>query len=149
MPMARPPECAAGNWYGQKHSSNGNNQWRLDAPARNLAAIPVTARATVICGRAEDLTPKPGDVVYLDPPYPGTTGYSGITTPTWTEIAELAMRWADAGALVAVSSHGAMTLEAHVMDWRGAHGRNFGGTAEYLSIFRPTPSRSVTRQGRR
>lgn len=136
VPMPRPPLCARGNWSQQKHSKNGKNNWRLDAPARNLAALPESARAEVVCGLAEDLAPIPGAVAYLDPPYPGTKGYSGTKTPDYTEIARLAMRWADAGARVGVSCSVALSLEARALEYRAERGRNLGGTREYLSMFR-------------
>lgn len=43
----------------------------------------------------------PGTVVYIDPPYVGTTGY-GHDLPR-EEVVAMARRWADAGALVCIS----------------------------------------------
>lgn len=121
-----------GDWNRNRQTGGS---WRLDAPARNILALPPIARAEVIHGRAEDLDPIPGAVAYLDPPYPGTTGYSGTKTPDYTEIARLAMRWADTGARVGVSCSVALSLEARALEYRAERGRNLGGTAEYLSIF--------------
>jgi len=53
---------------------------------------------------AREITPPtlpPGCVVYMDPPYRGTTGY-GNDLPR-EDVVELARRWADAGAAVYIS----------------------------------------------
>lgn len=74
--------------------------------ARRVAAVPFAAQAAVAMRcRAEDL-PIPealpdGSVVYLDPPYAGTTGYGASMSREG--VLELARAWALTGATVAIS----------------------------------------------
>lgn len=51
---------------------------------------------------AQDIEPIPGAVVYLDPPYAGTTGY-GPDDLTREQVLALAARWRAAGCRVAIS----------------------------------------------
>lgn len=67
-----------------------------------LEEVPDGLRA--LHGRAEALevpTDASGVVVYVDPPYVGTCGYSEDLARD--AVLEVALRWAEAGALVAVS----------------------------------------------
>ena len=69
---------------------------RLDAlPDQPPTAIAADARAVDPARLPE------GSVVYIDPPYVGTTGYTHDLGRA--EVVTLARRWADAGALVVVS----------------------------------------------
>lgn len=78
--------------------------------------------------------------VYLDPPYVGATGY-GWDMPR-AEVLELARRWADAGAVVAVSEAEPLALEG----WHHLELTREGGKPEWLTISRP-PARLPERQG--
>lgn len=84
--------------------------------------------------------PWPGPLfAYLDPPYVGATGY-GWDMPR-AEVLALARRWADAGAVVAVS-------EAKPLDLPGWHHLELtreGGKPEWLTLSR-APARVPTRQ---
>lgn len=84
-------------------------------------------------GRVRDLW------IYLDPPYVGATGY-GWDMPR-AEVLGLARRWADAGAVVAVS-------EAEPLDLPGWHQLELtreGGKPEWLTLSR-APARRPERQ---
>lgn len=85
--------------------------------------------------------PWPGPLfVYLDPPYVGATGY-GWDMPR-AEVLALAQRWAEAGAVVAVS-------EAEPLPFAGWHHLDLtreGGKPEWLTLSR-APARLPARQG--
>lgn len=81
-----------------------------------------------------------GAFVYLDPPYLGATGYGWDLERGL--VLELAIRWRDAGAVVAVS-------EAVPLDLPGWHHVDLtreGGKPEHLTLSRP-PARLPQRQG--
>jgi hypothetical protein len=131
--MQAPPLCGRGCWLRRTHKANGNNEWALEAPARPVLALPATARATVIHGRAEDIAPHAGAVVYMDPPYDGTSGYS-TGTAGYANAQRLAERWAAAGSVAAVSSPLPLRLDAQAVPKEGK-GRTHGDKAEFLSVW--------------
>lgn len=78
-------------------------RWTHEQPAPLFEALPVI-EATIVdnAGLIEpgpDL--PPGTVAYMDPPYVNTTGY-GHDLPR-ADVVALARRWAEAGAMVAIS----------------------------------------------
>jgi hypothetical protein len=92
-----------GTWSGG-HSTGMQSPPSVAARAEGLhrLAWPPTA---ILHGHAEDLEPSgglsPEDVIYLDPPYLGRTGYAADCPRE--RVVELAHRWAEAGATVLVS----------------------------------------------
>ena len=71
--------------------------------ARNLDTL-APLPASVLCGRAEDVSPPPDCsrvLVYLDPPYLNTTGYAHEFDRA--AVVAVARRWAEAGAHVVIS----------------------------------------------
>ena len=71
----------------------------LASAAETLPTLPAT-----VTDDARPLQPArlpPGSIVYIDPPYVGTTGYGHDLTRE--EVCTLAERWASAGALVVIS----------------------------------------------
>lgn len=89
-----------------------------------LRALPSLSRVTVLRCSALDVPPIPGAVVYLDPPYEGTTCAYGHALPR-PEVLALAERWRCAGAsLVAVS-------EAAPLPLPGWHAHELGGPAGF------------------
>lgn len=62
--------------------------------------------ATVHQGSFADLEPLPGDVIYCDPPYEGTTEYKDGDFPH-EQFWKIAQRWAESGAKVFVSEYNA------------------------------------------
>ena len=141
--MRSPPLCRRGDWLkALSISAPGRipayrvSRWRLDTPARNLEAIPAAARATVLHARAEDATPHAGAIVYLDPPYDGTSGYS-TGSAGYHAAHALAERWAAAGSVVGLSSAVPMRLNARALAKEGVS-RAKHGTPEYLSVWRPS-----------
>lgn len=82
----------------------------LDGVARRLERLPDLSRVTVFRCDAQEVPPLPGAIVYIDPPYQGTTCAYGHGLPR-AEVLALAERWRAAGAaLVAVSEQEALGL---------------------------------------
>lgn len=118
---------------------------RIEAIARAFAR----ASATVHHGSAHELIEhipaafalRCGLFAYLDPPYVGATGY-GWDMPR-ADVLALARRWADAGAVVAVS-------EAEPLELKGWHHVDLtrpGCKPEWLTLSRPpviAPARQST-----
>ena len=77
-------------------------RWRPDQPAQELQDTPTLPATITDDARVVD-PPQlpPGVVVYIDPPYLGTTGYAhAFPRSEWLPVVR---RWAEAGALVVVS----------------------------------------------
>lgn len=72
---------------------------RIERVASSLARHDVWATVSM----AEDVTPFPGAVVYIDPPYPGSNRLYWHRDPTPEKVRRLALYWVDAGSRVAVS----------------------------------------------
>ena len=149
VPMMSPPLCRRGNWLRPLSISAPGRvpayrvaHYQPDAPARPVLALPATARATVIHGRAEDIAPHAGAVVYMDPPYDGTCGYS-TGTAGYANAQRLAERWAAVGSVAAVSSGLPLRLDARALVSAG-QGRTHGDKAEFLSVW-PAQRVKVTR----
>lgn len=87
-----------------------------------LQALPPLHGLTVHRGTAQSLSPIPGALVYLDPPYEDTTGY-GTAFPR-AEVLATAQRWREAGALVVVS-------EAEPLPLPGWHHHELGGSVGF------------------
>lgn len=103
---------------------------RIDAIALAFKGVDVLVGLDASAAAPCLADPVPG-FVYLDPPYQGATGY-GWDCPR-AEVLELARRWADAGAVVAVS-------EAVPLELAGWHHVNLtlpGGKPEWLTLSRP------------
>jgi hypothetical protein len=73
---------------------------QLPTVARNLRALDLGS-VTAYHSRAEDLPPIPGAVVYIDPPYLNTEGYSDNLTRS--AVLDLSAAWVAVGARVGVS----------------------------------------------
>jgi 16S rRNA G966 N2-methylase RsmD len=88
-------------------------------------------------------------VVYVDPPYRGTTPYQNDLTRE--EVVAMARRWSQAGAIVLVSE--AEPVEGLGSEWeaveitagRKGQARTFGNTREWLTMNR-TPAHRVATQ---
>ena len=116
----------------------------LAAAADVLPALP----ATVYAGPAEDVQPRDfasGEcVVYIDPPYQGTTGYAhSFDRPA---VLAVARRWHEAGATVCISEAeplhlGAEWHHAEITDARRGQRRTFSRQQrEWLTLNRePVP----------
>jgi len=109
---------------------------RIAGPSRILP------RALVMNQRAEDI-PIPDDatgwLVYIDPPYQGTTGYA----EDWARPSVLAVarRWATAGAQVLLSETEPLPLAGfgavEITALRQGAARTFGATPEWLTTNAP------------
>lgn len=107
---------------------------RVEAIARGFAGLEVQVRHA----DARGIEVGPG-FVYLDPPYVGATGY-GWDMPR-AEVLALAQRWADAGAVVAVSEAEPLALPG----WHHLELTRTGGKPEWLTLSR-APARRPERQ---
>ena len=137
VPFVQPHEARAGGWMPQAHSKHGSSLWSCDAPAASLVRPLPPCRVEVRCASIADQEPIPGAILYLDPPYQGTTGYADGATLDRAEVLAVASRWRDAGCVVGVSETEPLSDDAPALRRRGSASRNFSATAEHLSIWRP------------
>jgi hypothetical protein len=89
------------------------SRWKLEDPAPKMESagtLPATVTPDARAIEPADL--PPGTVVFVDPPYVGTTGY-GNDLPR-EDVVNMARRWAEAGARVYISE--AEPLPALVAD---------------------------------
>lgn len=98
-----------GKWFGGY--SDGTKGDGAPTAARTLAAkvAEIGPRAEFLCRDYRQVSPLPGDVVYLDPPYAGTTPYAGAPSRVFdsSELWAHADTWTSLGARVFVSEHSA------------------------------------------
>jgi DNA adenine methylase len=69
--------------------------------------IPAIQRARVALLDYRDARPRPGWAIYCDPPYAGTTTYTGADAWDADEFWTTAQRWAESGCHVLVSEYAA------------------------------------------
>lgn len=94
---------------GAGYRGEGGNTGDFGGPLLRASSMPARAEAVpetpaTVTADARAIEPAdlpPGTVVYMDPPYVGTTGY-GNDLPR-SEVVSMARRWADAGARVYIS----------------------------------------------
>ena len=119
-------------------AKTGGRLWALDAPAAALGLALPDVVGEVVCAPIQTVEPVPGAVLYLDPPYGGTTGYAVDAGLDRAAVEAVARRWVDAGATVGISETEAVEAgpgaRRDVLRWRAARGRNIGGTAEVLTV---------------
>lgn len=125
---------------GTSHGRTGGmiNPCTIAERAEAIAEAFARVAATVHHGDARGIEPGPG-FCYLDPPYVGATGY-GWDLPRG-EVLELARRWHDAGAVVAVSEAEPLELEG----WHHVELTREGGKPEWLTLS-SAPARFPARQ---
>ena len=93
----------------------GFREYRPEHPARRLEALdslrwPVATFARASCLAWRWPIDLRGAVVYLDPPYRGTTGYSAPGQASRAEVLDLALELHLRGAVVAISEAEPLTL---------------------------------------
>jgi hypothetical protein len=95
--------CDAKPIYSGPGRQSGTTHWQtLPGVGGRVDALPTLPASLTTDARQVDPAPLPGRiVVYLDPPYQGTTGYGHDLNRD--EVVTLAMRWVDAGADVYIS----------------------------------------------
>ena len=94
------------SWFDRPGKTCGQKE--LGGYAHDLALSP-TFPAITVAPDAREIDPPDlpaGSVVFIDPPYVGTTGY-GHDLPR-EAVVEMARRWKDAGALVCISEQEAL-----------------------------------------
>jgi len=147
----------AGNSYRRGDPSSGFDdaaarvasgaKWGADTTAaalRSLDTPPVWPPTAIAHADAQQVpVPErlpPGSVVYIDPPYQGTTGYADDLPRA--QVLALAQRWAEAGALVCVSEAEPLALEGwhhvEITDCRVGQKRTFSKQKrEWLTLSQP------------
>lgn len=100
----------SGKWFGgyvdsvyDKHHDRMTKPY-LQAARRSVLKTAVSMKSSDLrcCGYA-DWEPDANTVVYCDPPYAGTLGYSGTSKFDSAAFFATAAKWADNGALVIIS----------------------------------------------
>lgn len=105
-----------------KPGAEGRDTWKppprdwLVGRCEDLPTIPATIHPDALQVDPQQL--PPGCVVYMDPPYQGTTGYANDLPRA--QVLALAMKWAQAGAAVYIS-------EAAPLDLPGWHHIDIAG----------------------
>jgi DNA adenine methylase len=100
-----------GKWFGgygtQKDRGRGTTEVQ-DASRRSVARdAPIMQRAHVALLNYREARPRPGWVVYCDPPYAGTTAYAGADAWDADAFWKTAESWARSGCHVLVSEYAA------------------------------------------
>ncbi len=99
-----------GKWFGgyarSRSGAAPNYNYAAGASRSVVKQAAAMRHARIICGDYRELEVLPTDVVYCDPPYAGTTGY---TTGAFDseELWRTAEAWARSGATVLVSEYSA------------------------------------------
>jgi hypothetical protein len=135
VPFRVPHEAVAGDW---NRNNPGGGSWALDAPSAALGLMLPNVRVEVVCAPIQTIDPVAGAVLYLDPPYQGTTGYAVEAGLDRAAVEAVARRWVAAGATVGISETEAVEAgpgaRREVLTKRGKC-RNLGGTAEVLTVY--------------
>lgn len=100
--VVRTANGGMGSFLEAQTGRDGGRNYQPTTPADRLSTLP-TIPAT-IHPDALQVDPQqlpPGCVVYIDPPYQGTTGYADDLPRA--QVLALAMKWAQAGAAVYIS----------------------------------------------
>jgi len=115
---ARKKALATGNKSAESWAQKSQ---LLDMVVRALSLLPPLSGLTVLQARAQDVTPVPGALVLIDPPYKGTTCQYGHEFPR-AEVLLVARRWHDAGCRVVL-------CEQEPLPLHGWHSRQLGRAA--------------------
>ena len=96
-----------GRWFGGYARNTGGTNYAAHSKRSVLKQVPALEDRSFVCTSYNAFEPKEGAVVYLDPPYEGTTSY--IRTPKFDHelFWEIARKWRDRGVLVYVSEFNA------------------------------------------
>lgn len=95
-----------GKFFGGYARAEGSNfpLYTANSLSRKLAKC---TEVTFSCCLYRELTPSAGCLVYCDPPYADTTGYSAVGKFDSAEFWSVASSWVDRGAVVLVSEYAA------------------------------------------
>lgn len=101
-----------GKWFGGYARENVSPKHTGNICAASARSVMRTAElmrrcdTKILCRSYGDLDPKPGSVIYCDPPYAGTTEYSGTSEFNHDEFWSTAKLWAvDLACIVLVSEY--------------------------------------------
>lgn len=120
----KPITWADGQWkhhgFGRPSVSSmakNGSCYSVDRVAGYLDDLPSRGQIAAVHGDVRDVEPIPGAMVVFDPPYVGATGYE-CALPR-ADVLEVAQRWANAGATVAICEAEPLELEGwHHVDMR-------------------------------
>lgn len=118
-----------GKWFGgyaRGTKTNGGKRDFANEAHRRVTRVAQTLKNTEI-SRLDyrDATVKPGDIVYCDPPYAGTTGYSAAGKWCHKTFWKTAENWTKIGATVYVSEYQAP--ENWITVWEKEHRQSLQG----------------------
>ena len=120
-----------------KEPERQGQRYQDDAPAPDFDAAVGVWPPVHLTPTADLPVPPlpPGTVVYMDPPYAGTTGYKHALDRT--AVIEIARRWHDAGARVYISEAEPIAAlgwhHVEITSERKGQARTFGATPEWLT----------------
>lgn len=93
-----------GKWFGgYARDPKGGRDMIVDAHSATVRKGRALAGTEFICGDYAELDPPAGAVVYCDPPYAGTTGYSAVGKFDHARFWDTMDAWSDRGCHVYVS----------------------------------------------
>jgi DNA adenine methylase len=90
-----------GKWFGG-YARSGDRNYALNAH-NSVMKKSAGMTGTISCRDYRDYRPSARSLVYCDPPYADTTGYTGVDAFDSDEFWSTMRAWRDAGALVFVS----------------------------------------------
>lgn len=131
-----------GKFFGGYASDNPiNGNYYAQAARRGLEKkMRECAAATFSLCSYERLTPGRGTLVYCDPPYANTTGYSAVGTFDSTAFWQRCREWSKDGAIVLVSEYRAppdFEVAWSMPSKTNMHGKGREGTTENLYRYAP------------
>lgn len=100
--------CSFGGRWFEGYARGGNTNYAAQSKRSLAKHLDTWKQVTNVSVKSYlDLTPKAGDVLYLDPPYAGTKEYSGTDRFNADVFWEKATQWSQQGAIVFVSEYNA------------------------------------------
>ena len=131
-------------WYLHAHSIMGKKQTVIKDARYNFVPRPrvsllnrlrraslILQGADILCGDWRECSPSPGDFVYLDPPYLGSSGYWQYKGLTYDDHKEL-LKWAEWQ-----SGRGVLIMHSNSIDasdlWSSKLWRRHGASTRYSS----------------
>lgn len=115
-----------GKWFGgyARFSAARGGPSTCVSSIRTLARkIEATHAAVFACGSFFEQEPRADMLLYCDPPYAGTTGYSGVRAFNQETFRARCLAWRDAGSIVYISEYenpiGSLVWEREQGSWLG------------------------------
>lgn len=129
-----------GKWFGgyAREKVSHKHTGDICAASRNSvmrsSIIMRQSNAKLIHRSYAELDPKPGSLIYCDPPYADSTGYAGMPEFDHADFWDSARTWAASGCMVLISEYTAPedAQLLHSMAARKSVGSNLGSSVESL-----------------